>query len=566
MKKYLFVLVLAAVIFFLGKNLNPFDLRMFDFHDDTQAARIQQMAVNIKHGQIPPRLAPDMSGGLGFSVFNFYAPTAYWITTGLHLIGIPIPIAIKTSFLAAIIACFIAMYLFLRQFFSLSAGLFGSVIYTSSLWMAIEIFIRGNISEVWFLAFFPLGLYILYVDAKAKSKKTFILSIFVLCALFTVHNVLSLISLFIFVLYLLYLPNKKRSVFILITALILSSYFLLPAIFESGLTYASIVAKKTHFHNHFLCIGQLWSAPNWQFGGSGPGCNSDTMPFTLGKIHIVTGLLGISLFLLHIRNQKKNKKLFMFFLSIGMISVFLTTYQSSFIWYAFSPVFSLFQFPWRFLVFGTFLLGFFSAYLLHAINIPFKQYLGFILILLILFTTSKYYSKPWLYTVAEYTNNLISPKYISQKAAYHMAEYLPKTADYDYWRSLDLDIRPEPDLSVQSRSLSPIDMKEKSSYKVLKNNPFSKEISISKPTAFTVNIHYFPFWEIYINNNKYIPKNFDRLGRPIVSLTQPSIVHIFYTETLLEKISDVMSLCVMFFIGMIVFYKPVWNKLNHILK
>ena len=36
-----FMLVLAAVIF-SGKTLNPFDPRMFDFHDDTQPARVQQ--------------------------------------------------------------------------------------------------------------------------------------------------------------------------------------------------------------------------------------------------------------------------------------------------------------------------------------------------------------------------------------------------------------------------------------------------------------------------------------------------------------------------------------------
>ena len=95
--------MLAAILFTLSKLLNPLDPRMFNFHDDTQAARIQQMALSIKSLHIPPRLAPEFSHNLGFPVFNFYAPTAYWITTGLHLVGFSIPMALKLSFFLTII-------------------------------------------------------------------------------------------------------------------------------------------------------------------------------------------------------------------------------------------------------------------------------------------------------------------------------------------------------------------------------------------------------------------------------------------------------------------------------
>ncbi|PIY68536.1 hypothetical protein COY90_05405 [Candidatus Roizmanbacteria bacterium CG_4_10_14_0_8_um_filter_39_9] len=547
LKKYeriiIFIICLTAVIFFLGSSLNPFDPRMFDFHDDTQAARIQQFALNIKAGNIFPRVAPDLSFGLGFPVFNFYAPFSYWVTTGIHLIGIPIPIAIKTSFLLAIVSAFIAMYLFLKRFFSEEASLLGGAFYSSSIWFAIEIFVRGNLGEIWFLALFPLTLSVLHLHSEKLSRITFILGVLILSALFTVHNVLSLISLIIIGSYILLLPHKKQLLSMFVLALLLGSYFLIPALLESHLTYASYVAEKTNFHDHFLCLKQIWTAPTWEFGGSGPGCDADTMPFVLGKIHIVLGLLGVSAFLLRFRREKKHRKIYSFIGIIGLVSLFLTLYPSSFIWNLFAPVFSLFQFPWRFLVFGSFFFAFFSGYLFNAIRIPFKKIVAFFFIGIILFTSSKYFSKPWLYSTNEILLNLVSDKYIAQKAAYHMAEYLPKTANYTFWRSF-----------------------ENAPLQTVKSSPFQKEYNGKLGENLTLNIHYFPFWKVEINDKQIIPSRFDQLGRPILSITEPSIVRVTYEQTTTEQLSNNITIITFALLLCILLYKPLWNKLRAILK
>jgi len=542
-KKVLFLIVCIAVVFFLGKSLNPFDPRMFDFHDDTQPARIEQFTKNITSGIIPPRLGPDLSQGLGFPVFNFYAPFSYWITTGLHLMGIPIPLAIKTSFLLAVILSFVAMYLLLKRFFSTDASLLGGVVYASSLWFAIEIFVRGNLGEIWFLVLFPLSLFILHLHSEKRSKTTFFLAVLILSALFTVHNVLSLISLLVTGLFILLLPPKKQLFLAFIIALALSSYFLIPALIESHLTYASYVAEKTNYHDHFLCAWQIWSAPHWEFGGSGPGCDTDTMPFTLGKFHIVLGLLGIILFFLRFKHEKKHRKLFSFLLFVGVISLFLTMYQSSLIWDILAPVFSLFQFPWRFLVFASFLFAFFSGYLIHTLNIPYKKIVVLALMSILLFTSSKYFSKPWLYSVDEYNINLASSKYISQKGAYHMAEYLPKSADYNYWRS------------IENKPLA-----------VEKPGGFQKEYTIGPSGVTTIDIHYFPFWQIKINNQVIIPNKFDLLGRPIINGKYQDKILAIYQETLVEKLGNFTSLIAAIFLMSILIYKPIWNKLKALLK
>ena len=128
---------------------------MFNFHDDTQASRIQQMALNIKTGHIPPRLAPTLSYGLGFPVFNFYAPFSYQITTGFHLLGMSVPMALKFSFFLSVILSFVTMFLLLQTFFSFLPSILGGVAYSSSLWLAVEIFVRETLRSVGFSSSSP---------------------------------------------------------------------------------------------------------------------------------------------------------------------------------------------------------------------------------------------------------------------------------------------------------------------------------------------------------------------------------------------------------------------------
>src|SRR3989338_3087891 len=166
----IFLIAFLSIAFTLGKILNPLDPRMFNFHDDTQAARIQQMTINLKSGHIPPRLAPTLSYGLGFPVFNFYAPFSYQITTGFHLLGMSIPMALKFSFFLSVILSFVTMFLLLQTFFGFLPSILGGIAYASSLWFAVEIFVRGNLAECWFLVLFPLSLYLLVLNARKSSK------------------------------------------------------------------------------------------------------------------------------------------------------------------------------------------------------------------------------------------------------------------------------------------------------------------------------------------------------------------------------------------------------------
>ncbi|MFN4212993.1 MAG: 6-pyruvoyl-tetrahydropterin synthase-related protein, partial [Microgenomates group bacterium] len=291
--KKLFIILLFIIISSLGRHLLPNNY-FFTFHDSTQPARIQQFVKELKNFHIPPRVAPDMNYQLGYPVFNFYAPASYWITSVINIIGFDVVNSLKLSFLLALIVGFLGTYLFFKKFFDFLPSILGGFFYITSLYFPLNIFVRGNLAETWFLALLPFALFLIYENSLKINKKTFFLTSIILSLLITSHNILSLVSIPIIIIFIALLKNKKNNFFSLFFVLVLSAYFWLPAIVEMKYTWAKEVATKTNFNDHFLCLTQLWQSM-WGFGGSTKGCLNDGMSFMIGKIQITFFILGIIL-------------------------------------------------------------------------------------------------------------------------------------------------------------------------------------------------------------------------------------------------------------------------------
>lgn len=521
MRKLIFIAVFTLIILWFGRSLNPFSNTMFTFHDQTQAARIQEFVFDIKNLQIPPRLAPHFSFNLGYPVFNFYAPTAYWITSILSIIGFGTINALKLSLLLSILLGFIATYFFLREHFDFFPSLTGAILYISSLYYPLNIFVRGNLGEVWFLGFFPLVLLFLLRISKKPTPIKFFFTVIVISLLITVHNLLSFACIPIILIFILLGKNKKITLIAFILGLLLSSYFILPLIVENHLTYATTIAEQTRYADHFLCPDQLWQSP-WGFGGSIKGCN-DGMSFKIGKIQIGLFVFGIVFLLLQFLKQKKVKDLmlYLFFITLTLGSLFMTTYFSKPIWDFFSGELALFQFPWRFIAFSLLGMTFIASYFLNTIKIPFKNFLLVLLIFLVIGISSKYFTGRF-FPKQIFEQKFLSQEYIETKAAYQIPEYLPRTVNYDTWRTYE-------------------------------NKPITKA---------WVNIHYFPFWNIKVNGKTINPTKFDELGRPIIELKKDSKVTISYKETPIEKIGDFITLFTFGILLYIIKSKKLWNKIS----
>ncbi|MCM8787870.1 MAG: hypothetical protein NC935_07480, partial [Candidatus Omnitrophica bacterium] len=378
--KKLFIILLFIIISSLGRHLLPNNY-FFTFHDSTQPARIQQFVKELKNFHIPPRVAPDMNYQLGYPVFNFYAPASYWITSVINIIGFDVVNSLKLSFLLALTVGFLGTYLFFKKFFDFLPSILGGFFYITSLYFPLNIFVRGNLGETWFLALLPLTMALLL-----SANNLPVLSI-LLSFLFTSHNILSLISIPFILIFTLLIKNKKKNLISIILGLLLSSYFWLPAILEMKYTWAKEIATITNFNDHFLCLNQLWQS-QWGFGGSTKGCLNDGMSFMIGKLQIIFFVLGLILFIIR---KKENKNIYWFFILTTLTCLFLTSFQSRFIWNLFSPIMSIIQFPWRFIGLSLIGISFFSAYFFHRIKILFKNLLIFAILATVLIINGKYF-------------------------------------------------------------------------------------------------------------------------------------------------------------------------------
>ncbi len=565
-KQLVFIAVLIGIIYFLGWHLQPFEAKFFSFHDDTQVGRMKEFAFSLKNLQIPPRLAPHFSFGMGFPVFNFYAPFSYWVGGLLHVVGIPIVAAAKTSFFLAVLALFVFSFLYISSLFSFEAGLVAATVYTSSIWIATEIFARGNIGELWFIAFLPLSLYFLEKNAKSTSPFIFVLTVVVISCALTSHNVLSIIGFLLFVMYSFTTGGCKKNLLTIVVSLLLSAYFFLPLGMESSFTYAKIQAENTPYKDHFLCLSQLWSSPTWELGGSGTGCN-DGMSFKLGKIQLTLGVLGFltwiisSLFRKNHSLEKNAKYSVIGF--FGLMSLFMMFKTSTFLWKMFSFILTAFQFPWRFNSFFLFFIAFFAGYFVHSLKKHrtigiIVQPITLLLVIMMLSSSRPYFRHPWRLSYNEYYSKYVSDEYIYRKIAHAIPEYLPRVSQYQRWMNYGTTQKK----SIHSKEYAPF-FGNSNTIKVTKNLPYEKQMVSLTNQNVTVNTLYFPFWHITVNDKIVIPKSFDSLGRPILSVTKSSIIKVKYKETFVETIGNYITILTIGGLGVVAFNKKLWNKLNN---
>jgi len=558
MKRFIGVSLLIICIALLVSSGKLLSHEMFSFHDQTQAARISDFSFALQNGQIPPRIAHHFSYEMGYPIFNYYAPTAYWITSAFHLLGFSIPSALKISFLLAIIVLTTSTFYLLKIYFSDTAALVGAFLMVSSPFIALEIFVRGNLAELWFLALLPLILLLVQKFSTRPTRRLFISIVIIFSMLMTSHNALSIVGVVLVCTYACMQRRRDQIFASLLLGLLCGSYFLIPAFGELNLTHATNIAANTQYQDHFVCIRQLWSS-QWGFGGSVPGC-VDGMSFMLGKILIMTTLIGglhwAWIYLNTKRNSVNNQSAGIFFGFIGTLGVFFSLGYSSYVWIIIEPLLKLFQFPWRFLGLSLFGCAFFSAYTIDTL-VPKKasKIIAGISIVIALAMNRQYFvpNPQKIWSEKNFVEKFISEEYIRTEVATRVPEYYPKTVDYRNMLSEDTPIMP--------LIISPLDG---GSVDQTKHSLYSYDLQTTS-RSFYINKHYLPHWIIMLNGNTYIPSDFDMFGRPKITITGPqsiSIIALRYSQTGLEKIANLMSLSSMIIL-VICMYPRIWKKLSH---
>src|SRR3989338_6804283 len=170
----------------------------FPMHDDTQPARLYEMAQALADGQFPVRWVRDLGYGYGYPLFNFYAPFPYYIGALFNLLGLGAISSAKIMMGIGMVLSGITMYILVKKITSrVDAAIVASCAYLLAPYHASLLYVRGAIGEMYAYAFVPLALLGWLLILRKRNMQGIITASFGLFLVFTSHTVSVLIILFL---------------------------------------------------------------------------------------------------------------------------------------------------------------------------------------------------------------------------------------------------------------------------------------------------------------------------------------------------------------------------------
>lgn len=438
------LVTLALVAVFFASSWSLFSPQFFRVHDYTHAARISQMTRALQDGHFPVRWTEDFGYGYGMPLFEFYAPFPYYVGSMFYWLGFNIVLVIKILFALSSLGTLLGAYKLGQKMYGSLGGILVSAAISLAPYRALNLFVRGALSEAWAIMALPWILYALMkvIDSIIEKKlfnqsfRSWSVLVFSLVVLFLSHNLTTLMflptSLVFATVYWLYAYSKKysfvkfeKSVFMrsliaaafrtasaYVLAIGLSAFYLVPAFVEKGFTKVEqyVLGGYFNYHLHFLYIRQFFNS-TWGFGGSAWGVDDD-ISFFLGYWQLLS-LLIISLFVIKqclqvipqfLKSKQKFALFHDFFLRKEIFwtagfstflvgSLFMTLLKSESIWNLFTLL-SFIQFPWRWLSVAIIFMGLVVGIPVLFIQNKVGRFLYVWLGLAVLILSNFYYFRP----------------------------------------------------------------------------------------------------------------------------------------------------------------------------
>ncbi len=506
LKYWEFLFLAVFLVFTIWPLLLP---GYFTHHDDLQIMRIFEMRKCLIDLQIPCRWVPDMGFGNGFPLYNYYNPFPYYLGALLSFIFGYI-FSAKILFLIPLVVGPLGMYLFVKDLWGKIPGLASAILFMFAPYRALDIYVRGALSESFAIALVPFIFYILIKLLNKNAYKYFLLSVLLLGAFFTSHTIMTILFLpWIIIWCAFWIIYEKKNPLNLILAFFwgfgLSAFFTIPAYFEKDLVNTdSLRIGDLNFRAHFVSVKQIFLDRFWGYGASVPG-DKDTISLQIGwPLWFFVPLSSIGLVFLFFKKDKqllKNLFIVLFALTMFLFSVFMMHNKSAFIW-ELSDTLQYTQFPWRFLA-----LSIFSASILGGFFVSlFSKKLPILILMIICLTTVflnwSYFNPQKIYSLND--EQKLSGKLWEEQQKAAILDYLPITSYEPRERAPDSPI-------VKSGDTKIIDYKKNS-------NSFSFNAGVIKKSNIEVPVFDFPNWSIYENNRKINHSNDNLLGRIEINL------------------------------------------------
>ncbi len=570
-KKYWAVLIVLGLSFWAVKALLV--PGFFSMHDDQQIARLFELDISLKAGQIPPRWVENLGFGYGYPFFNFYPPLVYYLGEIFHTMGFSFINSTKLVILSGFVFSAFFMYLWVKNHFGKIPAIFSALLYTYAPYHAVNVYVRGDIPEFFSFVWIPAVFW--STDLLFKTKKisyALLLAIFLAFVVLT-HSLVALVFPVFFLIYVLFhlLSNRKdlKKLILLLflsgfVAISLSMYFWLPVFLEKKFTLVDEILTRelASYKLHFVYIRQFWNSI-WGYGGSLYGIE-DGLSFSVGKIQLIVSFIS-ALFIAYKILKKKilefNFPIVIFVLFL--LSLYMATFYSEWIWNLITP-FSYLQFPWRFLLFTAVFSSFLGGFFIYFIEKNFGKLVAvtafLILGSIVFFSIAQNFQPAKFLNVDDsfYTN----PEDIKWRVSKMSFEFVPKgvATKISDINTTQLDID-ENDIPGQPYKV----LKGEMDVKVISNKPHSKEFQVFSKSfsVFQVNTFSFPGWEASIDGKKVKYNDNNKLKLIVLDVTPGShSINVNFVNTLPRAVGNAVSLVTIFnLIGFGLFsIKKLWKK------
>lgn len=536
-KKYWIIVVIVALSYFTLSTFlkNGF----FPMHDDTQVGRIVAMGRALRNGQFPVRWVSDLGYGYGYPIYNFYGPLPYYVGGYLYAFGVNGLAATKISFILALLLSAITMFALGNHIFGRTGGFVASLFYLYAPYHAVDTYVRGALGELWTFVFLPLVLLGLVMTFRRSQRKPgLLLGALGLSGVILSHTILGYVTVIfvgfgLLVTWCYLLLSKKLSISLFLSHILLflvalgfSAFFWLPAISEMKYTnVASQISASADFHDHYVCLSQLWNSP-WGFGGSAPGC-IDGMSFRLGKLSILLAVVSVAGWVIRRKKIKKSGPFMILGLCIVAVSVFISLSWSNFLW-NYMPYFSYIQYPWRFLTFISLGLSILCAgFVLWIPSRIIRIVSASVFVVGLIYFNAKLFLPQYLYTrpFQDYETSLELRYRVSKISD----EYLPK----EIIRPTSLNGIPVHLISAPSDTIIDTEQDTETYIKAF--------INTQKDALITVNRAYFPGWVYFINGKSVSAKVHN--GIPNLVIPEGSnVLEVQFADTPVRRFGNILSL------------------------
>ena len=507
-RAFLVVLVLIAIVIACSWPL--FNSKIFFAHDFVHGARLGEMALALKDGHFPVRWSSNFGYGYGMPLFEFYAPLPFYIGVVPYLLGLSVVGSVKWMFLSASILTVIGSYLLGKQLYGRTGGLIVAAAISLAPYRALNLFIRGAISEIWGItaAVWITLATVLVIKKGAQYTPLLMLSIAVLLLS---HNLVTIIflpaagifaALFLGVQYAV-LPAQERTKSFLSSRVIslassyllglgMASFYWLPAFMEKGYTKVeqTITGNYFDFHLHYLYFRQF-IRPGWGYGGSEWGPN-DPLSFFLGYGQLLGIAVTFFVVLYYLwkkfikKQAQKTRGAWLVFLLgtavLGGVSLLFTTEKTVLIWEKISLL-KFIQFPWRYLSGALVFIGLLAGGFALFVPQKMRYILAGVLLLLLTIINTQYF-KPERYLDEPDSLYYTDPARIQQHMSVVLQDYIPSQMSI----KLDMPIIESPYECDPAEACTQVTLDEnKVHYK-------RYSIDITAPTQLIFSVAYYPGW------------------------------------------------------------------------